>query len=184
MKNVWLYIIVFLFIAPSFAYGHTELEESTPEEGAAVEEPVEEIELLFGTEIEEQSTVKLTGGSGEEIPVSVSIEGSRLTAIPDEPLAMGEYEAAWIVVGADGHPVEGILSFEVSEIREDVSEDVVEETPEAEMPDEEAEEQEETDREASSVEEEQSNPLVWMIILVVCLTLGVLLGTWIIKRRK
>lgn len=106
----------FLFLTiPHVVWGHTSLEQATPEEGMVTAPPTDII-LLFNTTIGEQSTVQLTTAAGEPVPLtSLSVEEETLYADIDADLSEGEYQITWSIVGADGHGIEDSYTFHYEE---------------------------------------------------------------------
>lgn len=196
MKKTLMCWMIFLFVMPGFVFAHTELEESTPQDEATVEEPIEEIELIFSTELEEQSTFELIQENGETIPASMAVESSVLTIGLEEPLPNGSYTAEWLVVGEDGHPVEGELSFEVAGQEEAASGEETEESDQA------AEEtvidegidtngSEENSQDDSLVNEQvdtqagdQGMSTALIIVLLVVGAIAVFSGIWLARRKR
>lgn len=100
-----------LLATPLSAFGHTALEQSTPEEGTVSTLPTD-ITLVFNTDIGEQSTVQIVSSTGEPVPLNdLVVEANTLYATIDTDLPEGEYNVVWTIIGADGHGIEGSYTF-------------------------------------------------------------------------
>lgn len=99
--------------------GHTKLVTSEPADGARLEAPPTQLVLRFETRVQPHfATVEVTGPDGGSSrsaePVAIEEEGRVLKAPLEEGLAPGIHEVRWAVVSADGHRLEGRLSFTVA----------------------------------------------------------------------
>jgi len=99
--------------APALA--HTDLESTTPADGASVGEPVDEVTLTFTLPVTQLGDgVSLEGPEGGvPLEVSAAREGVEWTAEPREPLEAGTYTGEWTVAAEDGHPLSGDFTFTV-----------------------------------------------------------------------
>lgn len=103
-----------LLMVPALALGHTELAASDPADGSSVTDPPSEVVLTFEGEVGDGSSFEVTGPGDEpagtgEVDLDVAdrnVLHGEITV--DEP---GVYRVAWSVVGEDGHPVEGEVTF-------------------------------------------------------------------------
>ncbi|MGG3642576.1 copper resistance protein CopC [Bacillus gobiensis] len=114
MKKILAFTLVLLLANPSLIFAHSTLENSTPENGAVIEEPLKEITLHFNTPIENLSTMTLSRESEEIDLENQKVEGSSITGTLNEPLQSGEYTVSWKIVGEDGHTVEDSIGFSVN----------------------------------------------------------------------
>lgn len=101
------------------ASAHSELLASAPENGSTVSD-VSEVSLTFGDEVvPEYTTLALTSGTGEPLELeapTMDATNTILTArIVAAPLPDGAYTLGYYIVSIDGHPIEGTITFEVSE---------------------------------------------------------------------
>lgn len=118
-------VVALLAAAPVL---HTELESSSPEEGAVLEAPVEEILLTFTTSVQGPlSRIAVTGPDGAEVAAGdvEHPEGRQdqirvALARPTEP---GTYEVDWQTVAPDGHVVRGAFAFSVQGPEEDLTQE-------------------------------------------------------------
>jgi len=120
IKKVVLLILVFFFLLTNQTLAHTGLEDSTPKNGEVIKEPLQQqITLSFATKIEQTSTIEVLNSNGQAIDLgNFVIEDSEIWATFLQPLESDTYNVNWSIIGADGHPIEGTLSFTV-----DVSEE-------------------------------------------------------------
>lgn len=110
---VLLGLFAALLLGMTPAWAHDELVSSTPADGATVS-PTRQVELSFSDTVLQTGTqVQLTGPSGG-VTTATTVQGSRVTATVDQPLAGGAYTVLWRVTSADGHPVSGRFGFTVS----------------------------------------------------------------------
>ena len=105
------------------AFAHAELTASNPVDGSIMQLAPTEISLTFGEELltlgeTSVNTVDLLGPDGAAVPLApVVIVGATLTSKIEgdvSALSAGNYVISYRVVSADGHPVKGTVSFEVS----------------------------------------------------------------------
>ncbi|HEY8393815.1 MAG TPA: copper resistance protein CopC [Thermaerobacter sp.] len=95
---------------------HASLERSFPADGAVLEEPPDRVELVFSEPVEAAvSKVTLERAGGEPVELGeLQSEGTTLRADVAGELEPGEYVLNYRVLSADGHPVEGKVSFQVA----------------------------------------------------------------------
>lgn len=112
MKKIFFLSFIFLLACTSNAFAHTTLESSTPQDGEVIQEELKQIILTFGTKIEQGSEFTLQNSNGESIPVeNISISENQLLGDITTPLDNGDYQVKWNIIGADGHVMEGDISF-------------------------------------------------------------------------
>lgn len=129
MKKILAAFILLILAGPLSAQAHTGLASSNPAEGEKISAPLEEITLIFETQIEAGSTMVLAGAGQtfklDEIMVSGDTLQGKLT---EKDLPNGAYSIQWTIIGADGHPIKGEVGFEVA-IKTDSAEATAEESP-------------------------------------------------------
>ncbi|MBU5343831.1 copper resistance CopC family protein [Caldifermentibacillus hisashii] len=110
-----LLLLVFVFsIFSNQVLAHTSLVDSTPKDGQVITEPIQEVILIFGTKIEQTSTLKVSTSSGDSVELNnFVIENDTMRATINQPLQNGLYKVDWQIIGADGHPIQGAFSFSV-----------------------------------------------------------------------
>ena len=104
---------------PSLAAAHTELIESSPADGAQLDEPPTEVVLTFEGEVSEDSSFTVTDADGNEVG-----SGELDLNVADRNVLRGEmtitedgtYTVAYSIVGEDGDPIEGEVTFSVGEV--------------------------------------------------------------------
>ena len=108
-----------LLFAPQVLLAHLGLSRSTPAHGAHFAAAPRVLRLTF-TEVVEPAVarLRLVGPSGAEVPISAlrqpSDSGQVVVADVLGPLEGGVYNLEWQVVGNDGHPVRGTISYVVA----------------------------------------------------------------------
>jgi methionine-rich copper-binding protein CopC len=99
------------------ASAHTGFESSTPTDGAAIDEAVELVTIVFTGEANPvgDKFVALTAAGVLQEPTSVQTLDNKLFSLRFEPaLAGGQVGIRWHVQAADAHPIEGAFSFTVN----------------------------------------------------------------------
>lgn len=94
------------------ASAHSALISSTPADGATVEAPLTSVELIFNEAVQSEfAQLVVLGDDGVEYQTGApQIVGGTVTQGVDSP-PDGGYSLSYRVVSADGHPVEGTLTF-------------------------------------------------------------------------
>lgn len=136
-------ILLGLFFTASAACAHSELQESSPAEGAVLSALPPTVALTFGEDLltlgdESVNEISLTDPNGTAIElVGSTVEGPVIKAdiSSTEPVVLGRYVIAYRVVSADGHPVKGEISFELTaEEQVDAVQESTEENTESPTP--------------------------------------------------
>ena len=103
------------------AFAHAELESSNPEANSVIGAAPEVISLTFGEKLmimegeAEANQVQVTDSSNARVDNGdFQVTGEVLTVSLKPDLADDSYLVTYRVVSEDGHPIEGILEFEVS----------------------------------------------------------------------
>ena len=103
---------------PMAALAHTELTESSPADGAQLNEPPTEVVLTFEGEISEDSTFTVTDADGTEVGSGeLDLDVADRNVLRGDVIITedGTYTVAYSIVGEDGDPIEGEMSFTVGE---------------------------------------------------------------------
>ncbi|WP_159620922.1 copper resistance CopC family protein [Ruania rhizosphaerae] len=102
-----------LILPAAPASAHSALISSDPEDGAVLDTPPTELVLTFNEDILEMGTsIQVTGPDGAEAAEGDPVlNGPEVTQPLAADLAAGEYTMIWRVVSADGHPIDGELTF-------------------------------------------------------------------------
>ena len=106
---------------PSVAEAHSDVVETVPDDGAAVEEAPGWVAVRFDALLEVGSTIAVHDENAAQVDLGdVTIEpvdggggGSTLAVSLRDGLAPGRYSIRWTAVAADGDAVEGASSFTV-----------------------------------------------------------------------
>jgi methionine-rich copper-binding protein CopC len=97
------------------AAAHASLVGADPEDGSTHATAPERITLTFSENIGDPAFVVVTAPDGEPVPVSdATALDNTVTADVTDVDKRGTYTASYRVVSADGHPVEGTLSYTVT----------------------------------------------------------------------
>lgn len=179
MKKILLMTIACVLLFSTSALAHTGLETSTPEQGSTITEKLDKITLTFLTKIEETSTFTLTSSSDETVEVDdITVSENVLTGNVKDTLENGKYKINWKIVGADGHPMEGVIDFVID--ASEVSDEIEPTNEPIEVVETDKSNTEEMDN-AVEAEEESSNSTVGIIIVLVII---IALAVWWMARRK
>lgn len=98
------------------ALAHSQLRTAAPAPDSAVTSPPQELVLEFGQAIRVlPDDIELIGPNG---PVTTGPAATSALTVVTVPVADqvgdGTYQVRWRVIGADGHPLEGVYDFSVS----------------------------------------------------------------------
>jgi copper resistance protein C len=115
-RTKWLILTAFVLaiLAPTSAFAHTGLKSSTPANKQIVDAEVNEIKMIFNTDIEKLSSFKVVDAQGTEYEIAdKSVDKSSMSGGLNSPLKDGEYTVDWKIIGKDGHPIKGSFAFSV-----------------------------------------------------------------------
>jgi len=182
--------VLAILVGMSPAGAHAELESSDPKDGATLSSAPAAISFVFGEEIlPEGNAVTLTDVAADSrLEVGpVEVEGDTVSVAWPSASPEGEFRAAYRVVSADGHPIDGTITFTVEQAVGDT-----EATPTAVS--------------ASPATAESSSPaasaspsavsaspspaegdadaglLAWVLGVGVVVLVGAVAGTWVMRR--
>lgn len=179
MKKILAALLLVVFAAPFTAMAHTGLSSSNPAEGEQMSEPLEEITLIFETQIETGSTMALES-AGQSFPLDeIAASGNTLQGkVAEGELPNGDYTLAWSIIGEDGHPIKGEVHFEMAVEAEPATpaaeENTVEESPvEENVPVETAAPNEEVQAAEPTAQQTQEEGNVLGTVLIVILAVAV-----------
>ncbi|PFP29733.1 copper resistance protein CopC [Bacillus sp. AFS073361] len=120
VSTLLLVFALFLFLFPSISSAHAYIKKSTPLENETVEKAPSEVMIKFDESIQPAfNSIKVFDSEGNRVdkkngridPKQPSILTSGLkNGLPD-----GSYRIKWKVVSSDGHPVEGVIPFQVGD---------------------------------------------------------------------
>jgi methionine-rich copper-binding protein CopC len=118
LSAVWL----FLWCTP--VWGHAELLETEPEDGAALAEAPEQVRLQFNEPIEAEfnplEVRDQQGNRADEDNARVDPDDARILVADLKALPAGSYTVEWRITSVDGHVVGDTFDFNVT--ASDVSE--------------------------------------------------------------
>jgi copper transport protein len=106
-----------LVLVPATASAHTGFQSSTPAEGAAMDEPISLVTIVFTGEANPvgDQFVALTPDGVVQAAASFATVDDKIFSITFEPpLAGGQVGIRWNVQAADAHPIKGAFSFTVT----------------------------------------------------------------------
>lgn len=94
------------------AGAHSELASSAPVDGAALSSPPAAVTLTFNETIMDAGLQVVASGPTGTIPLDTPvITGPTLTVAWPSNAPDGDYQVAYRVVSADGHPIDGSIRF-------------------------------------------------------------------------
>jgi methionine-rich copper-binding protein CopC len=100
---------------PAPAWAHTELLATSPADAAVVTSPLDEVTLTFSGPVRaDGSSVTVTGPDGQSHSDGAVSVIDFVVHQPVTDLGSGTYQVQWRVAAADGHPMSGQFTFELS----------------------------------------------------------------------
>jgi methionine-rich copper-binding protein CopC len=110
-KLTW--ILATSLFASTAAFAHSELHESVPANGAALDSAPKEVVLHFTEAVRlTMLSVEKSGGGKVDVSPLPSAMAKDIT-IPAPTLDQGHYVVSWRALSDDGHPATGKFSFTV-----------------------------------------------------------------------
>ncbi|MGI2327832.1 copper resistance CopC family protein [Planococcus sp. YIM B11945] len=182
MKKLVVLLAMLVLALPFSVEAHTTLTSSTPAEGEMITEPLEEIQLVFGTAVEQGSKMELQGESASYEFESIEITDNTMKGTISEELPNGAYTVKWNIIGEDGHPIEGEYSFGVNvETAEEVppaeEESVAEEPPVEEN-------QPAADETAQTTTSSESGSNLFVTVLIAAAAVLLIVGLYGLLKKK
>ncbi|MBB5179564.1 hypothetical protein HNQ44_000988 [Planomicrobium koreense] len=177
MKKIIVAALLLMLVMPFTAHAHTALTSSNPAEGQKLAEAPKELELAFGTIIEEGSTMTLKGPETDVALDDISISENVMKGLINEELMNGQYIISWKIIGEDGHPIEGeiLFSLEAPSAEEPAEEVVEEEAAQAEPA---------ADQQRAAVDEEEGGSLLTILLIVAAVILIGFGAVLLIKKKR
>ena len=179
-------LILLVAVAPAGA--HAELDSSDPVDGATLASAPSALAFTFGEDVLEQgNAVTLTVvESGNRLELGpLDIDGAVVSV--DWPAASpaGAFRAAYRVVSADGHPIDGSITFTVEQAvgEAESTPSAVAETPAPVMASAAAVSASPTPTSTGEAGAD-SGPLAWIILLGLAVLIGVGAGAWVMRRTR
>lgn len=119
LRSLWAVVIgalaALVLVAPT-AWAHSELESSDPAEGATLAEAPKAISFTFNEQLLDQgNAITLTAlATDERLQLGdVAVDGDTVSVDWPASSPAGQFRAAYRVVSADGHPIDGSVTFTV-----------------------------------------------------------------------
>ena len=111
-------ICLFLFLFPTFTFAHAYILKSSPSENEIVNQAPKKVTIKFDEAIQPSfNSLKVYDGKGNRVDQNNgridSKNPSTIEASLNENLPNGTYSINWRVVSSDGHPVEGVIPFQI-----------------------------------------------------------------------
>ncbi|MEH7096550.1 copper resistance CopC/CopD family protein [Neobacillus vireti] len=111
-------LCLFLFIYPSFAAAHAYIIKSTPSENEILNEAPKKVSIQFDETIQPSfNSIEVFDSAGKRVDQKNGrVNASNPSIIEsdlNEDLSNGTYSIKWRVVSSDGHPVEGVIPFQI-----------------------------------------------------------------------
>jgi methionine-rich copper-binding protein CopC len=107
-------VTAIVLASPSAAGAHAALLSSTPRDASTVVTPPRDVTLTFDQSIEQQGAqVAVTDTAGTKVNDTAPHVNGAVVVQHVPVLEPGTFTVAYRVVSADGHPVQGVLSFTV-----------------------------------------------------------------------
>lgn len=108
-----------VLLTPAIALAHLELSRSTPRDGAHLTTAPRQLRLTFSEAVEASVTrLRLLGPTGAEVALSALRQPPDTAQVVRAdvvgPLEAGPHRIEWQVIGRDGHPVRGTITFVIS----------------------------------------------------------------------
>jgi methionine-rich copper-binding protein CopC len=119
-----------LLVAAAGLQAHTMLQTSTPADGAVLDEAPETLELGFGADVQLlKLEIATDAGAVEDMKFTPVATAAKSFSVPLPALEPAAYLVTWTILGADGHRMEGTLSFLVDETAHEPADAESEEDP-------------------------------------------------------
>lgn len=97
------------------ASAHAALVSSDPADGASLSAAPTSLTLVFNENVSQRASIAVSAPDGTQLAVSDVLAVDRgVTATVAEADQKGRYSASYRVVSADGHPVTGTLTYDVT----------------------------------------------------------------------
>jgi len=113
--RVVLLVVLIVLGSAYAASAHNNLERSDPPNGGLAAIGRTQLTLWFGEPVDELSsnfTIRRTGSSPTSVPATATLEEDGFAVrLTTAPLQRGTYTVQWAVLGDDGHPTKGTVTF-------------------------------------------------------------------------
>lgn len=115
-RNYTQVLLSSLLLCATGVQAHTTLQSSTPADGAVLDEAPKTVELGFSENVQLlKLDIATDAGAVEDMEFKPVATAAKTFSVPLPALEPAAYLVNWTIVGADGHRVEGMLSFLVDD---------------------------------------------------------------------
>jgi methionine-rich copper-binding protein CopC len=178
-----------ILMAVSPAQAHAELESSDPADGATLATAPATLTFIFGEEIlPEGNAVTLTDvAAASRLEVGpVEVDGDTVTVAWPASSPAGEFRAAYRVVSADGHPIDGTITFVVQEaVGAGAASPAASASPEASAAGPEASAEAAAVSATPPIEDDaDAGELVWVLGIGLVVLVGAGASAWVMRRTR
>lgn len=178
-----------ILMAVSPAQAHAELESSDPADGATLATAPATLTFIFGEEIlPEGNAVTLTDvAAASRLEVGpVEVDGDTVTVAWPASSPAGEFRAAYRVVSADGHPIDGTITFVVQEaVGAGAASPAASASPEASAAGPEASAEAAAVSATPPIEDDaDAGELVWALGIGLVVLVGAGVSAWVMRRTR
>ncbi|MEH7333552.1 FixH family protein [Neobacillus drentensis] len=118
-RNLFLLIpVLFVFLFPTFPSAHAYIKKSAPTENEVFDEPLQKVTIQFDEPIQpDYHSIEVFDSNGKRVDQKNeridSNDPSIIEADLKSDLPNDTYSIQWRVVSGDGHPVEGVIPFQI-----------------------------------------------------------------------
>jgi len=117
LRTIFVAVVCVLCLPAAMVSAHAVLDNSVPTSGATLEETPLQIVLDFDESVESSlGYIKLFSSNGKRVQlpaVKADAADASIVRVVPPTLAQDSYVAVYRVISADGHPVEGAITFRV-----------------------------------------------------------------------
>ncbi|MEH7436698.1 copper resistance CopC/CopD family protein [Neobacillus drentensis] len=115
-----LIFYLFLFLHPSFPSAHAYIKKSTPSENETLSKPPENVTIEFDEPIQPSyHSIEVFDSEGNRVDQKNGHIDTKNSSIIEcdlnDTLPNGTYRIKWRVVSSDGHPVQGVIPFQIGD---------------------------------------------------------------------
>lgn len=108
-----LYVVLFCAVGPASA--HASLVSSNPKDGASLDNEPAKVSITFNEDVSTPAQLEVTSPDGEALAdTEPVVDGPTVTQTLHSSGYKGTYTIAYRVVSADGHPISGELTYDVT----------------------------------------------------------------------
>ncbi|WP_338448834.1 copper resistance protein CopC [Niallia oryzisoli] len=185
MKKTSFLTLIFFLLFVHNAMAHTGLESSFPQDGAVLKEEVQNITLTFESKIEQGSTFELVNSEGASIAVeNIALAENQIEGNLSKPLENEDYKVNWSIIGADGHPIDGVVSFTVDVPAKDTPVEEKDETIEKKETTEQAQSPAPVEENKQGTEQDNNSSYLVPVLIGILAIIIVISFAFMMKRKK